>query len=166
VQLPSTSNSEEERQAITDDAGEKALRSLVSIRQKFGTSARNHCYFARSHKRQQQTEAAMTWTATNLVIQIIAGILGGHGVAVAAKEHSFGALGHTIAGAVGGAVSGYFLQTIVGTVVTGTGDIQQDADLVTQWVLQGLAGLAAGGIVTMAVGFLKHSIDQHRMGKL
>jgi uncharacterized membrane protein YeaQ/YmgE (transglycosylase-associated protein family) len=108
----------------------------------------------------------MTWTTTNLVIQIIAGILGGHGAAVAAKEHSFGAIGHTIVGAVGGAVSGYFLQTIVGTVVTGTGDIQQDADFVTQWILQGLAGLAAGGILTMAVGFLKHGIDQHRMGKL
>jgi len=108
----------------------------------------------------------MTWTATNLVIQILAGILGGHGAAAVAKEHSFGALGHTIAGAVGGAASGYFLQTIVGTVVSGTGDIQQDADLVTQWVLQGLAGLAAGGIVTMAVGFLKHSIDQRRMEKL
>jgi len=78
----------------------------------------------------------MNWTTTNLIIQIIAGILGGHGAAVASKEHSFGALGHTIAGAVGGAVSGYFLQTIVGTVVTGTGDIQQDADLVTQWVLR------------------------------
>jgi uncharacterized membrane protein YeaQ/YmgE (transglycosylase-associated protein family) len=108
----------------------------------------------------------MNWTTTNLIIQIIAGILGGHGAAVASKEHSFGALGHTIAGAVGGAVSGYFLQTIVGTVVTGTGDIQQDADLVTQWVLQGLAGLAAGGIVTMAIGFIKHSIDRYRMGKL
>jgi len=108
----------------------------------------------------------MTWTITNLVIQIVAGIIGGHGAALASKEHSFGVLGHTIAGAVGGAVSGYFLQTIVGTVVTATGDVQQDADLVTQWVLQGLAGLAAGAIVTLAVGFLKHSIDQHRIGKI
>ncbi len=108
----------------------------------------------------------MTWTTTNLVIQIIVGILGGNGVAAVAKEHSFGALGHTIAGAVGGAVSGYFLQTIVGTVVTGAGDIQHDADVVTQYILQGLAGLAAGGVLTIVVGFLKHSIDQHRAGKL
>jgi hypothetical protein len=107
----------------------------------------------------------MTWTVTNLVIQIIAGVIGGNGAAVVAKEHSFGVLGHTICGALAGAVSGYFLQTIVGTVVTGTGDIQQDAGPVTQWVLQGLGGLAAGAILTMAVGFLKHGADQYRIGK-
>ena len=108
----------------------------------------------------------MTWTITNLVIQIIAGLLGGHAAAALSKEHNFGVFGHTIAGAVGGALSGYFLQTIVGTVVTGTGDVQQDTDFVTQSILQGLAGLAAGGVLTMAVGFLKHSIDQKKMEKL
>ena len=34
----------------------------------------------------------MVWTTTNLVIQIIAGILGGNVAALASKEHSFGAL--------------------------------------------------------------------------
>ena len=108
----------------------------------------------------------MDWTATNLVIQIIAGILGGHVAAVVVKEHSFGALGHTIAGTVGGAVSGCFLQTIVATVVNASGEVQHDADLVTQWILQGLAGLAAGAVLTMVVGLLKHGVDQHRTGKL
>jgi len=97
----------------------------------------------------------MNWTTTNLIIQIIAGILGRHGAAVASKEHSFGALGHTIAGAVGGAVSGCFLQTIVATVVNASGEVQHDADLVTQWILQGLAGFAAGAVLTMVVGLLK-----------
>jgi uncharacterized membrane protein YeaQ/YmgE (transglycosylase-associated protein family) len=108
----------------------------------------------------------MAWMATNLVIQIIAGILGGHVAAAVVKEHSFGALGHTIVGAVGGAVSGCFLRTIVGTVVNASGEVQHDADLVTQWILQGVAGFAAGAVLTMVVGFLKHSVDQHRTGKL
>ena len=38
----------------------------------------------------------MVWATTNLVIQIIAGILGGHAAALASKEHSFGVFGHTI----------------------------------------------------------------------
>jgi uncharacterized membrane protein YeaQ/YmgE (transglycosylase-associated protein family) len=102
----------------------------------------------------------MTWTFTNLVIQIIAGILGGHAAAVAAKEHSFGALGHTIVGAVGGALSGAFLQTFAGTLVNANGNLNEPT-AVEQAVLQGLAGAAAGGIVTLVVGFIKHSIDQH-----
>ena len=59
----------------------------------------------------------MTWTVTNLVIEIIAGIVGAHAISAVAKEHSFGVIGHTIAGAVGGAFSGYFLQTLAATVV-------------------------------------------------
>ena len=120
--------------------------------------------FAAKEETQRQGDA-MTWTITNLVIEIIAGILGAHAISAAAKEHSFGVIGHTIAGAVGGAFSGYFLQTLAATVVNSTGEVQQDADPVTQWLLQGLAGLAAGAILTMAVGFAKHSIDQHRSVK-
>ena len=107
----------------------------------------------------------MTWTLTNLVIEIIAGIVGAHIISAAAKEHHFGAIGHTVAGAVGGALSGYFLQTLAATVVNSTGEVQQDANAVTQWLLQVLTGLAAGAIVTMAVGFAKHSVDQHRIGE-
>lgn len=106
----------------------------------------------------------MSWSITNLLLQVIAAILGGNGAAVIAKEHAFGALGHTITGAIGGAASGYFLQTVVATMVTGSGDIQ-DIDAPTQWILQSLAGLVAGAIVTMAVALLKHGIDQHRTAK-
>ena len=41
----------------------------------------------------------MTWTLSNFVIEIIAGIIGGHTIAAVAKEHRFEALGHTITGA-------------------------------------------------------------------
>jgi uncharacterized membrane protein YeaQ/YmgE (transglycosylase-associated protein family) len=103
----------------------------------------------------------MTWTVTNLVIQIIAGILGAHAAATAAKEHSFGALGHTIVGALGGALSGHFLQTLASTVVTGSGSINEPT-AVEQAVLQGLTGAAAGGITMLAVGFVRHNMEQEK----
>jgi uncharacterized membrane protein YeaQ/YmgE (transglycosylase-associated protein family) len=107
----------------------------------------------------------MIWTFTNLVIEIIAGVIGGHAIAAVAKEHSFGAVGHTVAGALGGAVSGYFLQTLAALVVDSTGDPYQGADQVTQWFVQGVTGMVAGAVLTMAVGFAKHAFAQHRFGK-
>ena len=107
----------------------------------------------------------MTWTVTNLFIEIIAGIVGAHAISAAAKEHSFGVIGHTIAGAAGGAFSGYFLQTLAATVVDSTGEVHQDADAVARLLVQGLMGIAAGAILTMIVGFAKHGIDQHKTEK-
>jgi hypothetical protein len=104
----------------------------------------------------------MTWTVTNLAIQIIFGILGGHAAAAATKEHNFGALGHTIAGAIGGGLSGYFLQTIAGTLVTGTGDIMASNPM-EQAVIQGLTGAVAGGIAVLVVGMIKLGIDHHKI---
>ena len=40
----------------------------------------------------------MIWTSTNLVIQIVTGVLGAHFAASAAHEHGFGFFGHTIVG--------------------------------------------------------------------
>ena len=103
----------------------------------------------------------MIWTSTNLLIQIITGVLGAHFVASAAHEHSFGFIGHTIAGLIAGALSGYFLQRLAVTVVTANGSLNEisAADNV---VMQGLAGIAAGGCLTLVVGFIKHAIEQHR----
>jgi uncharacterized membrane protein YeaQ/YmgE (transglycosylase-associated protein family) len=103
----------------------------------------------------------MTWTLSNLLIQLVAGIVGGHVAAVAAHEHGFGWIGHTIAGAVGGALSGAFLQTYAATVVTGNGSFNEPraAEL---FVLQGLTGLVAGAILTLVAGFLRHAIEEHR----
>ncbi len=101
----------------------------------------------------------MTWTVTNLMIQIITGILGAHAAATAAKEHSFGIFGHTIVGALGGALSGYFLQTFAGTVVTASGSVSEPTAL-DEAILQGLTGAVAGGIAMLVVGFAKHSMRQ------
>ncbi|HEY6255176.1 MAG TPA: hypothetical protein VIY51_05220 [Xanthobacteraceae bacterium] len=59
------------------------------------------------------------------MVQIVTGILGAHAAAVTAHEHGFGALGHSVVGVIGGALSGYFLQTLAATVVTASGGLNE-----------------------------------------
>src|SRR5580658_6060446 len=104
------------------------------------------------------------WTLTNLVIQTLTGILGAHFAASAAREHGFGFFGHTLVGAVGGALSGYFLQRLAVTVVTASGSLNE-LSAADNAVLQGLTGLAAGGCLMLVVGFIKHSIEKRKAEK-
>jgi|SRR5262249_13605919 len=105
----------------------------------------------------------MTWTVSNLVVQLVTGILGAHAAAAVVKEHSFGFLGHTATGALGGGLSGYFLQTLVATVVTASGS-KNEPTVVENGILQGLAGLVSGAVLMLVVGLVKHIIAHHRAG--
>ena len=102
----------------------------------------------------------MIWSSTNLVIQLLTGIVGAHFAANAAREYGFGFLRHTLVGAIGGALSGYFLQTLTVNLVTASGSLSE-IPAVDNAILQGLTGIAAGGCLMLAVGFIKHSLD-HR----
>jgi hypothetical protein len=106
----------------------------------------------------------MEWSWIYVIVQMVTGILGGHAAAVAAHEHSFGAIGHTLVGAAGGVLSGVFLQTFVATVVTASGSLNEPR-VSELMMLQALAGAVAGGIMMLLVGFLKHSIEQHKSTK-
>jgi hypothetical protein len=103
----------------------------------------------------------MTWTLTNLIIQVVAGFLGAHIAALVVREHSFGFAGHSLVGVLAGAVSGFFLQRSVITMVTASGSLNEPT-VVENAVLQGFAGLAAGGCLMLIVGFARHSIAEHR----
>jgi hypothetical protein len=46
-------------------------------------------------------------------------------------------------------------------LVTGSGSLNE-IGAADNAVLQGLAGVAAGGCLVLIVGFIKHSIDHHR----
>ena len=58
----------------------------------------------------------MTWSITNLVIQIVGGFLGAHATTTVTKEHGFGFLGNSLTGLIGGALSGFFLQSLAAPV--------------------------------------------------
>jgi hypothetical protein len=77
-----------------------------------------------------------------------------------AKEHSFGAFGHTIAGAGGGGLSGLLLQTLAATVVTETGSLNE-LRLVEQFVLQAFTGAVVGGIATL-IGLIRDNSPRNR----
>lgn len=105
----------------------------------------------------------MAWSMTYLVIQIIARILGANAAAsiLAAKEYRLGGIiSHSIAGAIGGGLSGAFLQTLAITMVTANGSVNEPR-FADQLVVQSLAGAVAGGVTVLLCGFIKHSID-HR----
>jgi hypothetical protein len=98
-------------------------------------------------------DAAMTWTTTSLILQTVAGLAGAHFAAIALHEHRFGWLAHSLVGLAAGALSGYFLQTIALTVVTGSGSMNEvrGPDVI---VIQILTGAVVGAIAMAAVGFL------------
>lgn len=95
----------------------------------------------------------MAWTLANLVIQIVAGLIGAHVAAAAAHEHRFGFWGHSLVGLAGGGLSGLLLQTYAVTVVTGSGslNVPTNAEVFT---IESLTGAVAGGIAMLAVGLI------------
>jgi hypothetical protein len=101
----------------------------------------------------------MSWTLWGLAVQTIAGFCGAHAVASAAHEHRFGFIGHGIAGLVGGALSGTFLQEAAITMVTGSGS-EYPSTVAEIAVTQALTGAVAGGILMLAIGFLRGA-DSH-----
>lgn len=93
----------------------------------------------------------MTWTMTNLVIEIIAGIVGAHIVALGARVSNFGALGRSVVGAIGGYVGGYLLDAAM--VLNGSNALYVSRPL-DQTMAQSLTAAATGGILILAISFV------------
>ncbi len=99
------------------------------------------------------------WTVTNLLIQILAGIAGAHAAAIASHEHRFGFIGHSVAGLLAGAFSGFFFQVLAMTVVSGGGNTMP-VSRVEAVIIQVMTGAAAGAIVMFVIGFVRHEMSK------
>jgi uncharacterized membrane protein YeaQ/YmgE (transglycosylase-associated protein family) len=93
----------------------------------------------------------MTWTMTNLMIEMVAGIVGAHVVAIAAREYRFGALGRSVVGAVGGYVGGYLLDAAM--VLNGSNALYVSR-LLDQTMAHSFTAAATGGILILAISFV------------
>lgn len=88
----------------------------------------------------------------SIIIQLVAGAIGGNGIGAAAKNLSLGTTGNTIAGAIGG-VGGTWLAGLIpglADMLSGAGGMDAGA-----LVGQGVAGLVGGGILTAIAAAVK-----------
>jgi hypothetical protein len=88
---------------------------------------------------------------TALIIQLIAGALGGNAAGNISKDINLGPLGNSIAGALGGGVGGQILNAILG--LNGT-DATAGMDIGTI-VSAFMTGGVSGGVTALIIGFLR-----------
>jgi hypothetical protein len=100
-----------------------------------------------------QRETIMSSTLINLIIQLIAGAIGGNATGATMKNLDLGTLGNTIAGALGGAGGGTLLTALLPMLQGAAGGNVDIAALAGQAV----GGGVAGAIVTAIVGMIKNS---------
>lgn len=88
----------------------------------------------------------------NLLIQIIAGAVGGN-FAGAAKDINLGTLGNTVAGAIGGGVGGQLLTALI-PMLAGAGTNFDIGALVGQVAGGGIAGAILTAIIGLVVNWM------------
>jgi hypothetical protein len=100
----------------------------------------------------------MSSTIGNLIIQLIAGVVGGNAAGSALKDYSLGGVGNTIAGAICGVGGGQALQALIPMLAGITGDGLDVGSIIGQLV----GGGASGAILTVIVGFVKKCCSANR----
>ncbi|WP_407175158.1 hypothetical protein [Bradyrhizobium sp. STM 3562] len=97
----------------------------------------------------------MSETIINLIIQLIAGAIGGNAAGASMKNLDLGPLGNSIAGAIGGAGGGTILTALL-PVLQGAADSVDIGALVGQAVGGGITG----AILTAIIGLIKNTMGR------
>jgi hypothetical protein len=91
-------------------------------------------------------------TIVNLVIELVAGALGGNAVGKTRTDMNLGPIGNTIAGAVGGVGVGQILQAVFPAVAGAAGGGLDLGSIVGQL----LGGGAGGAVLTLIAALVKN----------
>jgi uncharacterized membrane protein YeaQ/YmgE (transglycosylase-associated protein family) len=95
----------------------------------------------------------MSATLLNLIIQLVAGALGGNAAGASMKNLDLGTLGNTIAGAVGGAGGGTLLTALLPLLQGAANNVDIGA-----LVGQAVGGGVSGAVLTAIIGLIKNSM--------
>jgi uncharacterized membrane protein YeaQ/YmgE (transglycosylase-associated protein family) len=97
---------------------------------------------------------AVMWTFWGLAVQIIAGFCGAHAAASVSHDHRFGFIGHSLAGLLGGALSGTLFQSAAITILNGGGAENPSTPAEIAFI-HALTGGVAGAIAMFAVAIFR-----------
>jgi hypothetical protein len=95
----------------------------------------------------------MSATIINLIIQLIAGALGGNAAGATLKNLDLGTVGNSIAGAIGGAGGGTLLTALLPLLQGGGNDID-----IGPLLGQVVGGGISGAVLTAIVGLIKNAM--------
>src|SRR4029079_2749477 len=99
-------------------------------------------------------DRSMSATIINIIIQLIAGAVGGNAAGNGLKDYNLGTTGNTIAGALGGIGGGQILTALLPMLAGTAGNVDIGAI-----VGQAVGGGGAGAIVTIVVGLIKNTMS-------
>jgi uncharacterized membrane protein YeaQ/YmgE (transglycosylase-associated protein family) len=95
----------------------------------------------------------------NLVMQLVAGAVGGNAAGAMLKQFNLGPVGNSIAGIIGGGLGGQILHTIVnGGGIPSAAATLDPGSILTQIV----GGGVGGGVVMVIVGLLRQAMGGGR----
>ena len=96
----------------------------------------------------------MSGVVINLIIQLIAGALGGNVIGAEVKNVDLGAIGNSIVGALGGLAGGMFLTGLV-PLFHGTADTVDISSII---IGQAAGGAVSGVILTAIIGLISNAV--------
>jgi hypothetical protein len=92
-----------------------------------------------------------------IIIQLVAGAVGGNAAGAALKDKSLGGTGNSIAGAIGGIVVAQVIQRLTGVAVTPDAAAAASSGLDIGTIIKDLIASGAGGaILTAIIGMIKN----------
>lgn len=95
----------------------------------------------------------MSGALLSLIIQIVAGAIGGGAAGSAMKDYSLGNLGNLIAGAVGGGVGGQILAALIPALASAAGSMD-----IGSIISNAAGGGVSGAILALIVGMIKNKM--------
>jgi uncharacterized membrane protein YeaQ/YmgE (transglycosylase-associated protein family) len=90
-----------------------------------------------------------------LIIQLVAGAVGGNVAGAAIKQYSLGTIGNSIAGIIGGGIGGQILGAVVPSLATAASTGTLDIGSIIGQIVGGCVG---GGVLMVIVGIVKQML--------